>query len=192
MKNLKLAAVTIFGITTLLSCNNDDKPVNEEEVITTIITTLTPTGAFNVVPPTITMTSRDLDGDGPNKPVVTVSSSLLTNLTYSGAVKFLNETVTPAEDITEEVEEEGEEHQLFFQVPTALGTFTYTDDDVNAKPIGLNFTFTTKSAATGNLVVTLRHLPNKSAAGVAAGDITNAGGATDAAVTYPIVVSTPK
>jgi hypothetical protein len=35
----------------------------------------------------------------------------------------------------------------------------------------------------------LRHLPNKSAAGVAAGDITNAGGATDAQVTYPIVIT---
>jgi hypothetical protein len=32
-------------------------------------------------------------------------------------------------------------------------------------------------------------LPNKSASGVATGDITNAGGATDAAITYPIVVA---
>ena len=50
------------------------------------------------------------------------------------------------------------------------------------------FTLTTKNAATGDLVVTLRHLPNKSAPGVADGEITNAGGATDFAVTYPVVV----
>jgi hypothetical protein len=44
-------------------------------------------------------------------------------------------------------------------------------------------------AATGNIIVVLRHEPAKSAAGVAMGDITNAGGATDAQVTYPIQVN---
>lgn len=185
MKNLKLVAVAFLGITTLISCNNDDKPVNEEEVITTVTTTLT--NGSNV----ITLKSRDLDGDGPNAPVVTVSSNLKANTVYTGAVTFLNETVTPADDITVEVQEEGDEHQLFFQAPSALGTFAYTDADANGKPIGLAFTLTTKSATTGNLVVTLRHLPNKSASGVATGDITNAGGATDAAITYPVVVVTP-
>jgi hypothetical protein len=52
---------------------------------------------------TVTMTSRDLDGDGPNVPVVTVSGDLLVNTTYSGAVSFLNESVTPVDDITVEV-----------------------------------------------------------------------------------------
>ncbi|MBC7522834.1 MAG: type 1 periplasmic binding fold superfamily protein, partial [Flavobacterium sp.] len=36
------------------------------------------------------------------------------------------------------------------------------------------------------IVVTLRHEPLKSADGVAAGSIVNAGGATDAQVTYPV------
>ena len=186
MKNLKLLAVTFLGITTLISCNNDDDaPVNEEEVITTVTTTLTNGSSV------ITLTSRDLDGDGPNLPVVTVSGNLKTNTVYSGAVTFLNETVSPADDITVEVEEEGDEHQLFFQAPSTLGTFTYTDADANGKPIGLEFTLTTSGATTGNLLVTLRHLPNKSASGVATGDITNAGGATDAAVTYKDIVVAP-
>jgi hypothetical protein len=183
MKNLKLVAIAIFGITSLISCDKDEvKPVNEEEVITTVTTTLTNGSTV------ITLKSRDLDGDGPTAPIVTVSSNLNSNTVYTGAVTFLNETVSPADDITVEVKEEGYEHQLFFQVPTALGTFAYTDTDKNGKPIGLTFTLTTKSASTGNLLVTLRHLPNKSASGVATGDITNAGGATDAAITYPIVV----
>jgi hypothetical protein len=55
---------------------------------------------------------------------------------------------------------------------------------VNGKPIGLAFTLKTgTAAATGNIVVVLRHMPAKSAAGVATGDITNAGGATDAQIT---------
>ena len=174
---LAIAAVSIT------SCNNDDDPVNEEEVITTVTTTLT-NGAT-----TITLTSRDLDGDGPNDPLVTVSGNLTANTVYNGETTFLNELDTPAEDITVEVEEEGEEHQVFYQIPSALGTIGYTDFDLNAKPVGLTFTYTTGNAGTGNLTVTLRHLPNKSAAGVAAGDITNAGGATDAQVTYPIVIA---
>jgi hypothetical protein len=49
---------------------------------------------------TVTLTSRDLDGDGPNAPVVTVSGDLLVNTTYTGSVSFLNESITPADDIT--------------------------------------------------------------------------------------------
>jgi len=180
-KALFLATASLF----LASCSDDDNgPVNEEEVITTVITTLT-NGST-----TITLTSRDLDGDGPNAPVITPSpGNLMSNTTYTGTISFLNELETPAEDITTEVEEEGDEHQVFYQIPSALGTIGYTDFDVNAKPVGLTFTYTTGNAGTGNLTVTLRHLPNKSATGVAAGDITNAGGATDAQVTYPIVIA---
>ncbi len=182
MKNLKILIITLLGVTTLVSCSKDDGPVNEEEVITTVTTTLT--NGANV----ITLRSRDLDGDGPNAPVVTVSGNLTTNTTYTGTVSFLNEIASPTEDITVEVLEEGVDHQLFFQAPTALGTFTYSDTDANGKPIGLQFTLVTGNASSGNLLVTLRHEPNKSAVGVAAGDITNAAGATDAAVTYPVVV----
>lgn len=183
MKNLKLLAVTFLGITTLISCDkDDDAPVNEEEVITTVTITLT-YGSNEII-----LTSKDLDGDGPTKPVVTVSGNLKSNTVYNGAVTFLNETVSPADDITVEVKEEGDEHQVFFQAPSAVGTFAYTDADANGKPIGLAFTLTTSGATTGDLVVKLKHLPNKSASGVATGDITNAGGATDADVSYPIVV----
>ena len=183
MKNLKFIALLVIPVIFSTSCSNEDTPVNEEEVITTVTTTLVGGGQ------TITLTSRDLDGDGPNAPVVTPSGNLAANTTYSGAVTFLNETQTPAGDITVEVEEEGVDHQVFYQLAAALGTITYTDLDLNGKPIGLTFTLTTGNAGTGNLTVTLRHLPNKSASGVASGDITNAGGATDALVTYPVTVN---
>ncbi|MGL2987127.1 type 1 periplasmic binding fold superfamily protein [Flavobacterium sp. RSSA_27] len=184
MKNSKILALALLTVFSFSSCNNDDpEVVNEEEVITTVTTTLTAGSSV------ITLTSRDLDGDGPKAPVVTVSGNLKINTTYTGATTFLNETVTPADDITVEVKEEGDEHQLFYQAPVAVGTFTYTDTDKNGKPIGLTFTLKTGAAATtGNITVVLRHLPAKSASGVAAGDITNAGGATDALVTFPVAV----
>lgn len=185
MKNSKILALALLTVFTFSSCNNDDpEVVNEEEVITTVTTTLTAGSSV------ITLTSRDLDGDGPNAPVITpVVGELKANTTYTGTTTFLNEAVTPADDITAEVKEEGDDHQLFYQAPVAVGTFTYLDADKNGKPIGLTFTLKTgATATTGNITVVLRHLPAKSASGVATGDITNAGGATDASVPFPVKV----
>lgn len=184
MKNLKLIALLVIPAIFSTSCSNDDAPVNEEEVITTVRTTLTGGGQV------ITLTSRDLDGDGPNAPVVTVSGNLVAGTTYTGSTEFLNELEDPAEDITIEVQEEGADHQVFYQLPSSIGTVTYTDTDANGRPIGLNFTLVAgTSGSTGTLTVTLRHDLNKSAAGVAGGDITNAGGSTDAAVSFSVAVN---
>jgi hypothetical protein len=188
MRNLQILALALTTIA-FTGCGNDDTPVliNEDEVITTITATLTPQGGGTA----ITLMSRDLDGDGPDAPVVTVSGSLNAATVYDGQITFLNELASPADNITEEVEEEGAEHQVFIQ-QNGLGTIAYTDEDADGNPLGLAFTFTTvDQAATGNLTVTLRHEPNKAAEGVANGDITNAGGSTDAEVTFPLSVTLP-
>lgn len=183
MKNLKLLFASLITVT-FVSCSNDDpSPVNEEEVITTVRVTLVNGGN------TITLQSQDLDGDGPNAPVVTVSGNLDTNTTYTGTIEFLNELENPAEDITLEVEEEGTEHQVFYQLSNNLGTITYTDTDTNGNPVGLTFNFVTGNAGSGTLTVTLRHEPIKTATGVSSGDITNAGGETDVEVSFPVTVS---
>ncbi|MDP5097877.1 MAG: type 1 periplasmic binding fold superfamily protein [Flavobacterium sp.] len=186
MKNLKLIALLVIPVIFSTSCSNDDAPVNEEEVITTVRVTLV--GGVQ----TIVLESRDLDGDGPNAPVLTPVGGgiLVAGTTYTGSTEFLNELEDPAEDITVEVEEEGADHQVFYQLPSSIGTVTYTDTDANGRPIGLNFTLVAgTSGSTGTLMVTLKHLPNKTASGVADGDITNAGGNTDAAVTFSVAVN---
>ena len=186
MKNLKRIALLVVPVLFLTSCSNDDTPVNEEEVITTVRVTLVGGGQ------TIVLESRDLDGDGPNAPVLTPIEGgiLVAGTTYEGSTEFLNELEDPAEDITVEVEEEGADHQVFYQVPSSVGTVTYTDTDADGRPIGLNFTLVAgTSGSSGNLTVTLRHLPNKTATGVVAGDITNAGGNTDAVVSFSVAVN---
>ncbi|NJM78417.1 MAG: type 1 periplasmic binding fold superfamily protein [Flavobacterium sp.] len=188
MKKLKSITVLAIALIAFSSCNNDDDvttPVNEEEVITTVRVTLIGGGQ------TISLVSRDLDGDGPNAPVVTVSGNLITGTTYVGSTTFLNELANPVEDITEEVEEEGADHQIFYQLPSTLGTITYNANnvDANGNPIGVDFTLIAGTASTGNLTITLRHLPNKTASGVANGNIANAGGSTDAEVSFPVVVN---
>jgi hypothetical protein len=190
MKNLIYIPAILISILATTSCSKDDDtvvapPVNEEEVITTVRTILK-----NDLQ-TITLESKDLDGNGPTPPKVTVSGSLAANTTYNGTVEFLNEISNPVRNITPEVLAEGVEHQLFFQAPSALGTFTYNDADANSKPIGLKFTYKTGEPGSGNIIVTLRHEPNKNASGVATGNIANAGGDTDAEVIYPIEIVNP-
>jgi hypothetical protein len=178
-----------FALATLFTaCSKDDdktEPVvipNQEEVITTLIYTLTPEGGGDAVE----LIFRDLDGDGGAQPVITVDS-LMAGTTYLGALELLNESEQPVEDITEEVKEEGDEHQFFFMGGSEL-TVMYNDKDVNNKPIGLNTKLTTTTAGEYALHIVLRHEPNKDASGVADGDITNAGGETDIEVHFDVPV----
>jgi hypothetical protein len=154
--------------------------------MTTLIATFTGGGGQ-----VITCTSRDLDGDGPNAPVVIVSGSFSPNTTYSGSISLLNETVNPAEDVTFELIQNGIDYQMFYQLSQNLGTFVYADSDVNGKPVGMSFTFTTGSGNvnSGSSTFTLRNFPNKSASGVSSGDITNAGGSTVAEFSFPIFIN---
>jgi len=184
MKILKNLALGLLFIT-LTACSNDDDtpiPVNEEEVITTLIATLSPQGGGTDV----TLTTRDLDGDGPDIPQITISGPLVASTTYNGTITLSNETEQPAEDITAEVSEEADEHQFFFT--SSIGSIVYADTDSNGSPVGLAFTLTTNTATTGNLTITLRHEPSKSASGVSDGDITNAGGSTDIQITFSGII----
>lgn len=182
MKTINTIACVISFATLFISCSNenDATPVNEEELITTITAVFTPEGGGSAV----TLNSRDLDGDGPNAPEITISGPFAQNTTYNGVVAFTNESVSPVEDITAEIVAEAEDHQIFYQTTGSLPDFIYSTTaenvDANGKPIGLQTVFTTTTAATGVLKISLIHLPNKTAAGVAAGDPANAGGNTDA------------
>lgn len=184
MKKFKqLGLILIISVLTFTACENDSKKPNEEELITTLKYTLTPQGGGTP----ISLTFTDLDGEGGDDPVLSVSN-LAANTTYNGSIEVLNELESPAEDITEEVEEESEEHQFFYSSSISGVTVSYTDQDGNGNPIGIATTLVTTGSGSGTLVITLRHEPNKSASGVSSGDITNAGGETDIEVTFNITV----
>ena len=178
----KLYTYALIATLLFVSCSKDDDPVavNEEEVITTLIVTLVPSDAST----NVTLKTQDLDGDGPNAPVVTVSGNLKASLTYAGSVKFLNETETPAEDITLEVEEEADDHQLFYTVGSGLTMgVASTNNDSKGNPLGIKFDVKSLSASSGKLTFTLRHKPKKPNTGLA-----DAGGDTDIEATFDIVI----
>lgn len=176
----------LFALLTIsfISCDPDDPDdVNEEELITTVTYTLSPTsGGSDVV-----LSFQDLDGDGGNDAII-VGGTLNSNTTYNGSLTLLNESEDPVEDITEEVQEEDDEHQFFFQVDNLDMAVQYEDMDGDGNPVGLLTTVTTRSAGSGTLTVILKHEPVKDAQGVSSGDISNAGGETDISVTFPVTV----
>jgi len=186
-KKILTLGLSIFMLTLFISCEKDPEVPNEEELITTVTYTLTPVTTGEKV----TLTFKDIDGDGGNAPVITYTGELKTGTTYNGELSFLNEAENPAENITEEIEEEDEDHQLFFAVSGGADgkmIITYDDKDANNQPVGLKTKVSTTGTGTGKLKITLRHLPNKSASGVSAGNITNAGGETDIEVNFDVVI----
>ena len=182
MKTMKKCSMYALLAIAMIGCSDDDAaplPINEEEVITTVILTLTPESGDQVV-----LTTIDLDGDGPDEPETTVSGSFSENTEYQGAVRFLNQTETPAEEITDEVLEEADEHQVFYTTTEGLNiTTTYLDFDSNGNPLGVSITLETGEASSGSLTVTLRHEPVKPNDG-----LDSAGGETDIATSFDVSI----
>jgi len=185
-----LAGLSLAVMTTACK-KKDDKvspgpgggPPNEQELITTVKLHLYSTDGTEH----LHFTWRDLDGPGGNPPVIDWDT-LSAGKTYNVGIELWDESKTPAEDITEEIEDEGDEHQFFFKVEGVTLTVSYDDTDDDGKPIGLKTVWTAGGAGTGTINIVLRHEPDKDAPGVAAGDITNAGGDTDVEVTFPLVI----
>ena len=181
MKNMKFLTIALFTSILFIGCSKDDapQPVNEEEVITTLTVTLVPNDGSSA----ITLQTRDLDGDGPNAPVIT-SSNLAAGVTYSGSIVLLNETENPAGNITEEVEEESVEHQFFYTATGGLDVTTNGENlDSEGNKLGTEFTLVAGAVSSGTLTFTLRHEPTKPNTG-----LSDAGGESDIIALFNVAV----
>ena len=193
MKNLKYYLSTILFLTLIISCSKEsitvpadesaDVPdeIEEQEVITTMTITLTPTSGSTAV---VTLQTQDLDGDGPNAPEVTVSGNLTAGVVYSGDMEWLNELVSPAEVVTEEIEEKDLDHQVFYTPAGGLDvTVEYANNDSAGNPLGTEFTLTANTASSGSLTFTLVHEPTKPNTG-----LEDAGGEIDIETSFNITI----
>lgn len=166
---------------------DDDHGPGEEELITTLSITLTPSGGGTP----ITVRFRDLDGEGGDAPVVDVLT-VTAGTDYNGMVQVLNETETPPENITEEVEEEAEAHQFFFETlgGFSAATVEYADKESDYgtntgadHPVGIAFNLSVPdNARDGQLRVILSHFDEAPKDGVSRSD------ETDIDVTFNVLV----
>lgn len=176
---------------------HDDHGDDESEVITRVELTFTPDGGGDP----IVAAFSDPDGDG-GMSGMSDAITLAANTMYAMTVTFANELEEPAEDITAEIEEEAEEHQVFFGGDAVGGLLTHTYDDTestygaNAEgddlPVGLANTIAAADAGTGSLTVQLQHLPpvNDEAVKVAglADMFPDLPGEPDASVSFDVTV----
>lgn len=162
MKTKMIAVLGLAFIAGLSSCKKDDDLVttppaveNEEEVITTITLNFSdPAG----VQPDVTVTFRDPDGDGGVGPDIFDTIRLQNNTVYDMSITLLNETESPAEDITVEVQDEDDEHLICFTPNGADITIVRTDSDGTFE-VGLESQWTVGSVSTGTTQIVLKHQP---------------------------------
>jgi len=158
----------------------------ESEVFTRVELTFTPESGDPIV-----AAFSDPDGDGgmsgTSDPI-----TLATNTAYTLGVTFGNDLADPYEDVTPEIRDEAEEHQLFFSGDAMDGLLTheyadresdYADNAVGDDlVVGLMNRTTSGEAGTGRLTVQLQHLPDLN------GEVVKVPGLEDA---YPDVPGWP-
>jgi hypothetical protein len=166
MKNIfKLFTFGIIaaGLIGVSACQKDDDDMEvptDQEVITTVELEFTPAGGGAAE----TFTFSDEDGPGGDAPVVD-QIDLAANTTYSLSVEFIDRSdAANPEFITEEIEDEKEEHLVCFESSIGDVTVTINDQDADGNPLGLSSTVETGAAGTqGTFTIILKHEPSKTA-----------------------------
>lgn len=164
------------------SCGSDDPEpvVEEQEMITTLNINLVPEQGKGAP---ASASFSDPDGIGGNPPTIT-ALNLAPGTTYNATITLSDDRPNGAGDLSAEVKAEGDEHEIFYTVPSGLNlTVSKTDLDKNNRPIGLEATVVTGTASSGTLKITLKHQPNLKGT---PSDITK--GETDVEASIPVVI----
>ncbi|MEQ8239957.1 MAG: hypothetical protein RIA69_12130 [Cyclobacteriaceae bacterium] len=183
----------LFFTLILMSCSDDDVPEaeNDEEIITDVSLVFSPQGGGEP----LVFKAVDPDGAGVADLQVEGEITLAVNTTYELFIEMVNGIEN--EDISEEVEEEGDEHQLFFSftndlfanptgsgnIEASAGTVNYNDQDENGLPIGLITSWRTEAAGQGSFRVLLKHQPD-----LKTSTSTSGVGSSDLDITWDIVI----
>ncbi len=119
------------------------------------------------------------------KPMVEDTLRVISGKSYSGYIMLWNESVTPVEDATHEIEGEKNEHLFAFTATgNAIGRLSITvlEKDDNGADFGLTFTASVSGsgAASGGLRIQLRHYGSSPKTGTTFD--------TDIDQTFPVVI----
>lgn len=176
--NFNYVIISSFVLLTLTQCSkSDDEPevINEEETTTTVEFTFQKAGETSAT----TVTYEE----GQSIPSITLDA----NSTYSASVAFYNKTnPDDIENVTEEVIEEVDEHQIFYQIAGSVTITSASSDilDSSNNPLMVNTDWATGAASTGSVQIYLIHEP-----------ITKTGstrddfdGSTDIQVNFPVTI----
>ena len=176
---LNIQYKTLYLLLSLLiiSCSKEDpEPINEEELITTVQLTFKTPGITDQI-------VRWREGSD-NSDII----SLAANTQYEVEIIFLDESDPgDIEDITEEVKEEADEHQIFYQFSQLNISLEQSSSDTldsNQNPLFVNSLWNTSEVGTGTVRVYLIHEPVTKSSSTRDGFA----GETDVTVDFPIII----
>ncbi len=178
-----LAVFCLLGLSPISGCTDVSNPAesNESEVFTTVKLVLE-NNADSTDNPEATLKFKDGFGHG-DALEKNDTLKLKAGASYSAELILLNESASPADVMSEEVKEEGIDHQVFYLPAGIALTVAYADKDATNHPIGLLTELTAGSAGTGTLKVTLKHQP-----GLKSHTSTVATGETDVEVSFHVTI----
>jgi hypothetical protein len=170
MRKMNLHLVALFvAMVSIVSCKKDKVDPNESELITTVRVKLTEKSSGTQSQ----FEFKDLDGFGGAAPSKFDEIVLARGKVYDCSLQLLNESKTPADDITLEVAAEGVDHQIYLTATDALVAVSNLNLDAKGLPLGISSTWAAATVAgTGTINITLKHKPGVKAAGdlVSVGD----------------------
>lgn len=177
-----LALLLLLPALVMIGCKRDDCKPGEEchdhenELITKVALAFSNPATNQVISQ---FEFSDADGVGGNNP--TIDSILLdSGMTYNVDVRVYAEHEDHTDEITAEIQAEGDEH-LFCFTPAGVNlTVTRTDTD-GTYQIGLKSRWVAGAASTGSITVVLRHQPDSK-------DGTCTPGDTDVEASFPVVI----
>ena len=173
MKYTKISVCILLAGLMIAGCKKEKGDENEEELITTVKVIFTAQGS---TPQTFTW--KDVDGPGGNAPQIS-EIVLAPNKTYACQLEFLDESKTPAEDITAEIVAEADEHEIYYEPAGVNVAVSNLNKDSKNLPLGTTSTWTTTGVSNGSVKITLKHKPGI----IAAGDLVSKG-ETDIEVSF--------
>jgi hypothetical protein len=202
LKNHLFIFIVTASFSFLSGCDSED-PQKEDvpELITKVTLTFVPTTGAPVI-----ATATDPDGEGVQNIKTDGPITLSKSTTYVLMIHLINGLAQPTDegyDITKEVENEGDEHMLFFgwtgdafadpagngNIDARAEIVNYTgganSKDANGLPLGLTTTWTSASIAktSASFRIVLKHQP-----GLKTSTSTSDDGETDLDITFQLAV----
>jgi hypothetical protein len=199
-KNIYIKPIIAFCLFILIfACSKDDPdPVNEEEVITKVTIEITKVGSSNPMTYNFEVEGHDHDNeeeeedhdDDDEHEGEHTEIELEANSSYNVSISFYNDS-DPAdiENITSEVIEEADEHQILYEITDELSGFSIASAsndtvDSNGSPLFQKTTWTTTGETSGEVIGYLIHEPTSKTGNTR----TDFGGSTDVEIEFEVHV----
>jgi hypothetical protein len=166
--------VIVFSIAFLNGCKpkcerypNDPECLGENELLTTLKITFKDSATGTVL---YTYQFKDADNNG--VPEIFDTIRLNSNSAYKAELQFLNESVAHADDVTQEIEAEKNDHFIATSSTIPGIQISYIDFDNNSPPlpVGLKLYVSTTGVGIGKLRFVLRHQPGVKDGTITPGD----------------------